>query len=62
MTATRATAMIRRPEAPMSSAKPVFGSAVDVTITVPVETAIWVKAAATVAVAGSGVGEEVLVA
>ena len=46
----------------MSSAKPVFGNAVEVAITVWVETAICVNAAATVAVAGFSVGDAVAVA
>ena len=50
------------PDAPRSSAKPVFGSAVEVAIIVWVETASCVKAAATVTVAGAEVGEAVAVA
>ena len=54
------------PGRPISSAKPVFGNAVAVAITVNVVTvaacAIWVNAAPTVAVAGFSVGEAVAVA
>ena len=50
------------PGIPTSSAKPVLGKAVEVGMTVCVETASCVNAAATVAVAGSGVGESVAVA
>ena len=46
----------------MSSAKPVLGNAVDVGMIVCVETAIWVKAAATVTVAGLDVAVNVAVA
>ena len=62
MTATRASPMASMPGIPTSSAKPVFGRAVEVGITVCVDTASWVNAAATVAVAGSAVGETVAVA
>ena len=54
--------MSNKPGAPISSAKPVFGKAVDVTITVCVETTICVNAAPTVPVAGFDVGEAVAVA
>ena len=62
ITAIKAIAITARPGPPNSSAMPVAGSAVDVAMTVCVETAIWVNAAATVAVAGSSVGEGVAVA
>ena len=62
ITATSATAINIKPGAPTSSAKPVLGRAVEVGMIVCVETASWVKAAATVTVAGAGVGEEVTVA
>jgi hypothetical protein len=62
ITTTNAIAISSRPGAPTSSAKPVLGKAVDVAMTVCVETAICVNAAATVIVAGSCVGEEVAVA
>ena len=62
MTATSASPMASMPGMPTSSAKPVFGRAVEVGITVCVDTASWVNAAATVAVAGSAVGETVAVA
>ena len=51
-----------KPGAPKSSTKPVLGSAVEVGIMVCVETAIWVKAAPTVAVAGFDVAVNVAVA
>ena len=62
ITATKAIATKIKPDAPRSSAKPVLGSAVDVGIMVWVELASWVKAAATVTVAGAGDGEGVKVA
>ena len=62
MTSIRASPAANIPGSPTSSAKPVLGKAVDVGMTVCVETASWVKAAATVAVAGSGDGEIVTVA
>ena len=49
------------PGRPTSSAKPVFGRAVEVGMIVCVDTAICVKAAPTVAVAGFGVGLSVAV-
>jgi len=55
ITITRANAAMIKPGAPYSSTKPVLGSAVEVAMTVCVETAICVKAAPTVAVAGFGV-------
>ena len=54
--------MANMPGIPTSSAKPVFGNAVEVGMIVCVDTAICVNAAATVAVAGFGVGLRVLVA
>ena len=62
ITATSAIATRINPDAPRSSAKPVLGSAVEVGMIVCVETAICVKAAATVAVAGSDVTVNVAVA
>ena len=69
ITITNANAIANMPGRPISSAKPVFGNAVDVAITVSVvcveaveAAAIWVNAAPTVAVAGFEVGETVAVA
>ena len=69
ITITKANAIANMPGRPMSSAKPVFGNAVEVAITVSVvcveaveAAAIWVNAAPTVAVAGFCVGEAVMVA
>ena len=54
ITAINATATSINPGTPKSSAKPVLGSAVEVGMIVCVELASWVKAAATVTVAGAG--------
>ena len=62
MIPTSASPMMSMPGMPISSAKPVVGKAVEVGMIVCVETASWVKAAATVTVAGADVGEEVTVA
>ena len=69
ITITNASANANMPGRPISSAKPVFGNAVEVAITVSVvcveaveAAAIWVNAAPTVAVAGFEVGEAVTVA
>ena len=62
MTTTSAIAARINPGAPISSAKPVLGKAVDVGMIVCVELAIWVKAAPRVAVAGLDVAVSVAVA
>jgi len=62
MTPTSAIAARIKPGAPISSAKPVLGKAVDVGMIVCVEFAIWVKAAPKVTVAGLAVAVNVDVA
>ena len=62
ITTTSAIAININPGPPTSSAKPVFGKAVEVGKIVCVELAIWVKAAPRVAVAGLDVAVSVAVA